>query len=210
MQIWFSSLLLVFVLFVVVDDDKLLCIACRDGDHTNALCPRRNEIYNTDNLFQHFFFTQSKSKKHIVSECYNGTDHSERGKVVKIVFVHAAFWETGGQKWAGTNLLPRQSKVETPEPLLLFIITEASAKIKSNIVQPRNHSVVAFVFIMLCFVVTFQCCFSKQYWQNIGCFQISLSPSKITSKAVFTLWNDAISETKDLNFWFRKLHLHRK
>ena len=132
------------------------------------------------------------------------------GKVVKIVFVHAAFWETGGQKWAGTNLLPRQSKVETPEPLLLFIITEASAKIKSNIVQPQNHSVIAFVFIMLCFVVTFQCCFSKQYWQNIGCFQISLSPSKITSKAVFTLWNDAISETKDLNFWFRKLHLHRQ
>ena len=52
MQIWFSSLLLVFVLFVVVDDDKLLCIACRDGDHTNALCRRRNEIYNAENVIR--------------------------------------------------------------------------------------------------------------------------------------------------------------
>ena len=57
----FKLIIIVWVLFVVVGDDKLLCIACLDADHSNALWARRNEIYNTDNLLRpHFNFEQSK------------------------------------------------------------------------------------------------------------------------------------------------------
>ena len=153
-------------LFAVADDDKLLCIACLDGDHTNALCRRRNEIYNAENVIhilqdmntkKYFFgkhwkipkiflksinsffsFPNTRYKHHqrlqtnstvsfwnfqavwmtlerILNTWFTGKTNMSSMRwmtpnLKRRCGVHT-FW-AWRQKWAGTNLVPRQSKVE--------------------------------------------------------------------------------------------------
>ena len=65
-----------------------------------------------------------------------------------------------------SNPVPTQSDVE---PLLLFIITHPTANIKSNPLLGF------FFFIILCFVVTFQCCHLTAILTKYWIVQIFLS-----------------------------------
>ena len=94
-------------------------------------------------------------------------------KLVEIRCVHV-MWGGGGRPKVptGSNLVPRQSKVEPPQPLLLIIITETPAEIKSNTPAAEESLSSLFIdvlaFITHSFLVTFQCCLLTsiltKYW----------------------------------------------